>query len=93
MDGRAVVSDKSTAENIGGVLRALPESDGTFANVSEKAESHGVSLSPFTIGYWGMRGRKHVRRHEVTTAHLQFARQYDAQLRAPGTEPAPRTQL
>ena len=82
MDGQAVGSDTFTAENIAGVLRAVLESDRTFANVSEEAETHGVSLSPFTIAYWVMRGREDIRRHEVTTAYARFARECDAELQA-----------
>jgi len=73
MGCQAVGSDKFIAENIVGIPRAVPESDGTFANVSQKAEAHGVSLSPFTIGCWVMWGREDIRRHEVTTAQARFA--------------------
>ena len=76
------MTNQFTADNIVGVLRAVTESDGSFKDVSEKAEVHGVSLSPFTIGCWVMWGRADIRRHEVTTAHAQFARAYDARLQA-----------
>ena len=38
--------------------------------------------SPFTIGCWVMRGHEDIRRHEVTTAHARFAREYDERLQA-----------
>ena len=71
------MGNQFTADNIIGILRAVPESDGSLKDVSEKAEVHGVSLSPFTIGCWVMQGREDIRRHEVTTAHARFAREYD----------------
>ena len=91
MNGQAVGSNRFIAENIASAcLRAVPESDGSFKDVSEKAEAHGVSLSPFTIGYWVMRGREDIRRHEVTgTAHARFAREYDATASGSVTEPEP----
>ena len=82
MGGQKVGSSKFTADNIAGILRAVPESDGSFKDVSEKAEAHGVSLSPFTIGCWVMWGREDIRRHETRTAHARFAREYDARLQA-----------
>ena len=71
------MSNQFTADNIVGILRAVPESDGSFKDVSEKAEAHGLSLSPFTIGCWVMRGREDLRRLKVTTAHARFAKEYD----------------
>ena len=74
------MSSQFTADNIVGIWKALPESDGSFKDVSEKAEAHGVSLSPFTIGCWVMRGREDIRRHETGTAHARFAREYDERI-------------
>ena len=82
MDGQTVGSNKFTADNIAGILRTVPESDGSFKDVSDKAEAHGVSVNSFTIGCWVMRGREDIRRREVTTAHARFAREYDARLQA-----------
>ena len=76
------MTSQFTADNIVGILRAVPESDGSFKDVSDKAEGHGVSLSPFTIGCWVTWGREDVRRHETRTAHAGFARAYDARLQA-----------
>ena len=76
------MTSQFTADNIVGILRAVLESDGTFADVSQKAEVHGVSVSPFTIGCWVMRGREDIRRHETRSAHSRFAREYDARLQA-----------
>ena len=76
------MSNQFTANNIASVLQAVPESDGSFKDVSQKAEGHGVSLSPFTIGCWVMRGREDIRRRETRTAHARFAREYDARLQA-----------
>ena len=33
-----------TAENIVAVLRAIPESDGTYRDVARKAEKYGVNI-------------------------------------------------
>ena len=52
------MSNQFTADNIAGIWRAVPESDGSFKDVSERAEARGVSLSPFAIGCWVMWGAR-----------------------------------
>ena len=76
------MTSQFTADNIVGILRAVPESDGSFKDVSDKAEGHGVSVSPLTIGCWVLWGREAIRRLDVTKAHAQFAREYDARVQA-----------
>ena len=44
-----------TAENIAAVLRAIPESDGTYRDVASKAEQYGGNFH--TISNWTSHGR------------------------------------
>ena len=46
-----------TAENIVAVLRAIPESDGTYRDVASKAEQYGGNVHDHTISNWLSHGR------------------------------------
>lgn len=50
------------AENIIGILRAIPHRDGSYADVCQKAEEQGVSMSPYTISYWVNSGQGDTRK-------------------------------
>ena len=65
------------AENIIGILRAIPHSDGSYADVCQKAEEQGVSMSPYTISYWVNSGRGDTRKGYPSTGYARFASEYD----------------
>ena len=46
-----------TAENIVAVIRAIPESDGTYRDVARKAEQYGGNVHYHTIAGWLSHGR------------------------------------
>ena len=46
-----------TADNIVSILRALPETNGTYAQVIARAAEHGAQLSATTLGKWVTTGR------------------------------------
>ncbi len=46
-----------TAENIVAVIRAIPESDGTYRDVARKAEQYGGTVHYHTISNWVSHGR------------------------------------
>ena len=37
-----------TAENIAAMLQAIPDSNGTYADIAGKAQEHSTILSPYT---------------------------------------------
>ena len=47
-----------TAENIVAVLRALPETDGTYAEVVKRAREYGAEISKDTLGKWVSTGHR-----------------------------------
>ena len=46
-----------TVENIVAVIRAIPESDGTYRDVARKAEQYGSTVHYHTISNWVRHGR------------------------------------
>ena len=69
-----------TAENIIGMLLAIPRSDGSYADVCHKAEEQGVRLSPYTISYWVNSGRADTRKGYPSTGYARFASEYDRRI-------------
>ena len=67
-----------TAENIVAVLRALPETDGTYAQVVEQAHEHGASVSQPTLSKWVTSGRADIKAGKRQTAYARFVQRYDA---------------
>ena len=65
------------APNIAAVLRALPETDGTYHDVIRQVSEHGVTLSPSTLGKWGSKGRSDLKANRRQTAYARFAQKYD----------------
>ena len=65
-----------TAENIVAVLRAIPESDGTYRDVARKAEQYGGNVQYHTISNWASYGRTDVEAGQPSTAYARFTKLY-----------------
>ena len=57
-----------TAENIVAVIRAIPESDGTYRDVARKAEQYGGNCQYHTISNWVRYGQADGRQVSVSLA-------------------------
>ena len=66
-----------TGPNIAAVLRALPDTDGTYHDVIRQVSEYGVALSPSTLGKWVSNGRTDIRAKKRQTAYARFAQKYD----------------
>ena len=83
-----------TAENIVAVIRAIPESDGTYRDVARKAEQYGGNFHHQTIANWIRHGRADLEAGQPSTAYARFTKRYqDLSRRAlrTGQQPEPRT--
>ena len=69
-----------TAENLTGILRAIPHSDGTYTDVCRRAEPRGVSLSRHTLSRWVNNGRADLRAKRTDTSYARFAQIYDERI-------------
>ena len=67
-----------TADNIVSILRALPETNGTYAQVIARAAEHGAQLSATTIGKWVTTGRADSQAGNAHTAYARFSQRYDS---------------
>ena len=65
-----------TAENIVAVLRAIPESDGTYRDVARKAEQYGSKVQYHTIAGWLSHGRADIEAGQPSTAYARFTKRY-----------------
>ena len=65
-----------TAENIVAVLRAIPESDGTYRDVASKAEQYGGNVHDHTISNWLSHGRPDIEASQPSTAYARFTKLY-----------------
>ena len=65
-----------TAENIVAVIRAIPESDGTYRDVARKAEQYGGNVHYHTIAGWLSHGRADVAASQPSTAYARFTKLY-----------------
>ena len=65
-----------TAENIVAVLRAIPESNGTYRDVARKAEKYGGNIQYYTISNWASHGRADVEAGRESTAYARFTKLY-----------------
>ena len=65
-----------TAENIVAVIRAIPESDGTYRDVARKAEQYGGNVQYHTISNWASHGRADVEAGQPSTAYARFTKLY-----------------
>ena len=66
-----------TGENLAAVLRALPETDGTYDEVIERARDYGAEVTRHTLSKWLTSGRKDGKMGKRTTAFARFAQHYD----------------
>lgn len=67
-----------TADHIVAVLRALPDTGGTYAQVIPRATEHGAQLSATTLGKWLTTGRADIEAGNVHTAYGRFSLRYDS---------------
>ena len=65
-----------TAENIVAVIRAIPESDGTYRDVARKAEQYRGTVHYHTIAGWLSHGRADVVAGQPSTAYARFTKRY-----------------
>ena len=65
-----------TAENIVAVLRAIPESDGTYRDVARKSQQYGGTVHYHTISNWASHGRTDMEASQPSTAYARFTKQY-----------------
>ena len=67
-----------TADNIVSILRALPETNGTYAQVIARAAEHGAQLSATTLGKWVTTGRADIEAGNAHNAYARFSQRYDS---------------
>ena len=65
-----------TAENIVAVIRAIPESDGTYRDVARKAEQYGGNFHHHTISNCVRYGQADVAAGQPSTAYARFTKRY-----------------
>ena len=65
-----------TAENIVAVIRAIPESDGTYRDIARKAEQYGGNFQYHTISNWVSHGRADMEAGQPSTAYARFTKRY-----------------
>ena len=65
-----------TAENIVAVIRAIPESDGTYRDVARKAEQYGGNFHHQTIANWVRHGQADMEAGQPSTAYARFTKRY-----------------
>ena len=65
-----------TAENITAVLRAIPESDGTYRDVARKAEQYGGRFHHNTMSNWVKHGQADLEVGQPFTAYARFTKLY-----------------
>ena len=65
-----------TAENIVAVIRAIPESDGTYRDIARKAEQYGGNVHYHTIAGWTSHGRADLAASKPSTAYARFTKLY-----------------
>ena len=70
-----------TADSIFAILKAIPETTGTYAEIVRQAQGHGPILSPYTLSRWVTPAAPTSWPARTTRPTRRFAKQYD-QLRA-----------
>ena len=65
-----------TAENIVAVIRAIPESDGTYRDIARKAEQYRGNVHYHIIAGWLSHGRADVEAGQPSTAYARFTKRY-----------------
>ena len=67
---------KFTTQNLVAVFRAVPESNGTYADVARIAKDYDGNVQPHTIARWIQASNADIRNDDNTTAYARFTRQY-----------------
>ena len=67
---------KFTAQNLVAIFRAVPESTGTYADVTRVAADYGGDFRPHTIAIWVQAGNADIREGNNATAYARFAKIY-----------------
>ena len=67
---------KFTTQNLVAVLRAIPESNGTYADVARVAEDYDGDVRSHTIANWIQAGNADMRNGNNATAYARFAKIY-----------------
>ena len=67
-----------TTDNLVAILRALPETDGTYVQVVALATDNGAQLFANTIGKWLTTGRADIQAGKSQTAYARFSQRYDS---------------
>ena len=65
-----------TAENIASVIRAIPESDGTYRDVARKSEQYGGCFHHNTMSNWVKHGQADIEAGQPFTAYARFTKLY-----------------
>ena len=65
-----------TAENLVAVLRAIPESDGTYRDVACKAEQYGGYFHCHTISNWVRHSQSDIEAGQPSTAYARLTKRY-----------------
>ena len=68
-----------TAENIVAVLRAIQDSDGTYAGVVENARRQGAIVGQDTVAKWVTQGHRDIEARK-DTSFTRFTKQHDNRL-------------
>lgn len=67
-----------TAENIAAIVRAIPDSDGTYQDAVLHAQQYGASLHPHTLPGWTRTGKADLQAEQNFTAYARFTQRYFA---------------
>ena len=67
-----------TTDNLVAILRALPDTNGTYAQVIARATENGALLSRTTLGKWIVAGRADIEAGRSQTAYARFTKRYDS---------------
>ena len=73
-----------TTENIVAVLRAVPESNGTYADVARIAEDYDGDVRSHNIANWVQAGNADISNGNNATAYARFATIYQDRLKERG---------
>ena len=79
-----------TGQNIAAILKALPETHGTYAEVINQARAYDADISRYALGKWVSTGRRDIGAGDKSTAYARFAPCYDWLRREPRTAGAKR---
>ena len=66
----------STTKNILAVLKPIPETTGTYADVAAQAQQYGANTAAATLSRWVTTGRADLRARKNNTAYARFTKRY-----------------